>query len=64
MTDVHSLKTSYHQPFPSSPLWPSHAVIKVPSGKVPGEADLQFCADLAAFFSKVEGLAPLFAGED
>ena len=28
-------------------------LIRVPSGKVPGDADLQFCANLSAFFSKV-----------
>ncbi|GAX79190.1 hypothetical protein CEUSTIGMA_g6630.t1 [Chlamydomonas eustigma] len=32
----------------------SHAVIKVPSGRTPDDADLQFCANLCAFFSKAK----------
>lgn len=30
----------------------SHTVIKVPAGQQPGQQDLQFAADLAAFYSK------------
>lgn len=33
----------------------AHLVMRVPAGQAPGDADLAFAADLAAFFSKARG---------